>query len=296
MRRDTTIRNGNLNLAVRDYGGNGRPIVLVHGGPGQNLATWDDFAAALRPELHPVALDMRGNGASDDSTDYRWPALASDIDAVVRHFGMKRPLLLGHSWGGQLVTYCASLYHDYGAVIAVEGWITDTYSEFGDDVWKWIEESYTADPLISFSGTASQLEPRLLEIGQTFGPSAEAVARRQFVESNHGMYRCRRTARELVHIQRSIDREARALTTDLYAAISCPVLLIGGAQSEEQVQLQREGRLGEWGFSRRATDPIVSTHKHVSAEWWACGHDVPHELLAELVARTKSMSDAVGRR
>lgn len=290
MRRDTTVRNGNLKIAVRDYGGVGRPIVLVHGGPGQNLATWDEFAPALTPDLRTVALDMRGNGASDDADDYSWPALASDIHAVIRELELAQPLLLGHSWGGQLVTYYASQYQDCAGVIAVEGWITDVHSELGDDVWKWIEDSYADDPFITFSGTESQLEPILAYIRENFGLSGAAVAKRQLVEGGDGIYRWRRTVQQLVHIQRTIGDEEGVLNSSLYANVACPVLLIGGERSEEQVQAEREGRLGEWAFGRRATDSIATQYEQVKAEWWPCGHDVPREMLQELATRTKLFS------
>ena len=147
---------------------------------------------------------MRGNGASDDASEYGWPALVSDIHAVVREFELQRPVLLGHSWGGQLVTYSASQYHDCGGVIAVDGWITDVRAELGDDVWQWIEDDYASDPFIGFCGTSTELERALTDVFETFGASAAAVARRQFVEGSDGSYRGRRTAKQLVQIQRAV--------------------------------------------------------------------------------------------
>jgi pimeloyl-ACP methyl ester carboxylesterase len=294
MSSDVVVQNGDVALAVRDYGGVGRFIVLVHGGPGQNLATWDDFAPLLSVDLHPVALDMRGNGSSDDASDYSWPALASDIHAVIVHFGMVRPLLVGHSWGGQLVTYYASQYQDCGGVIGIDGWITDVRTELGDEVWEWIAESYAADEFLRFPGTREQLAPILAHIAREHGSAAAAVTERQLIADPDGLLRWRRTVEEIVHIQRTIDRAGIVLNTGLYDDIRCPILLIGGSRSEEEVQALREGRLGPWAFSRTATEPITERYALVALAWLPCGHDIPHEMPAELASRIKSFAASLG--
>jgi pimeloyl-ACP methyl ester carboxylesterase len=287
---DTTVDNNGVRIAVRDYGGAGRPAVLVHGGPGQNLAAWDDFAPTLTPELHALALDVRGNGASDDAADYSWPALVSDIHAVIEGLRLPSPLLVGHSWGGQLVTYYAAQYREAAGVVAIDGWMTDVHTELGDGVWRWMEESYADDPFIRFCGTAAELELMLADIELRFGRSAAAVGRRQFVEGKDRVFRWRRSVSDLIHVQRTIESEGRVLGSVLYAAVHRPVLLIGGERSEADVQAAREGRLGEWAFSRSATDPIVERFDHLTAEWWACGHDIPRELPERLASRIKTFA------
>ena len=83
------------------------------------------------------------------------------------------------------------------------------------------------------------------------------------------------------------------LSSAVYANIDCPVLLIGGETSEERVQAARQGMLGDWAFSKRATDPIALRYANVMAEWWPCGHDIPAEMPRELAARTKSFAAAL---
>ena len=72
MWADIEIENGGVTIAVRDYGGVGRDAEFIHGGPGQNLATWDDFIPYVIADVRAIALDMRGNGASDDADDYSY--------------------------------------------------------------------------------------------------------------------------------------------------------------------------------------------------------------------------------
>jgi pimeloyl-ACP methyl ester carboxylesterase len=291
--QDLVIAGSGVTLAVRDYGGDGEPAILVHGGPGQNLATWDTFVPHLAPEIRAVALDMRGNGASDDSDDYSWPALVSDIHAVVRHFGFSRPLVIGHSWGGQLATYYASQYADAGGVVAIEGWITDVRTELGDEIWEWMRAEYASEPFMKFAGTDAQLAPILAWIAQTNGADAAAVTRRQLVEGSDDLLHWRRSVDQLVHIQRTIDAEGAILSTDLYARIACPVLLVGGERSEAEVQRAREGKLGPWAFSRTATEPVAARYDQVRAVWLPCGHDVPHELPEQLAGLIKQFAASI---
>ncbi len=291
---DSIVEGAGATLAVRDYGGSGKPAILVHGGPGQNLATWDDFAPRLAPSIRAIALDMRGNGASSDSDDYSWPALVSDIQSVIAHFGLSRPLILGHSWGGQLATYYASQYADAAGVIAIEGWITDVCTELSDDIWEWVRESYANEPFMKFAGTESQLTPILAQIAQTNGADAAAVTRRQLVEGDDGLFRWKRSVDQIVHIQRTVDEEGKILNTKLYASTACPVLLVGGERSEAEVQAAREGKLGPWAFSRTATEPIVAAYANVHLVWLPCGHDIPHELpeqLADIIKRFAASTD-----
>lgn len=291
---DAMIAGAGITIAVRDYGGSGKPAILVHGGPGQNLATWDDLAPRLAPEMHAVALDMRGNGASSDSDDYSWPALASDIHAVARHVRFSRPLIIGHSWGGQLATYYASQYSDAGGVVAIEGWITDVRSDLDDDTWEWMRAEDPDDPFAGFDGSREALESILAEITRAYGAAAAAVTRRQLFAGDDGLFRFRRSNSRVVDMQRAVHDDAAILSTDLYADISCRVLLVGGERSEAEVQAARQGRLGPWAFSRRATEPIVAQYANVGLVWLPCGHDVPHELPGQAAEIIKSFAALIG--
>jgi pimeloyl-ACP methyl ester carboxylesterase len=278
MWRDTTIDNRGVCIATRDYGGGGRAVVLIHGGPGQNLATWDAFAPMLGPDLRAIALDMRGNGASCDADDYSYPSLASDVDAVVRHYGLTRPIVIGHSWGGQIAIYYASRNPDCGGVIGIDGWVTDVRQDFGDDAWDWVIKEYRADPLLTFAGNKEQLDALMKDVDQSHGTSVAEVVRRQFVEHEDGTLMWRRSVDELVNIERTVDREGTILSSELYGMIACPVLLIGGERSAAE----RDPRAGTWAFSRDATHPIVERFERLRAVWFPCGHDIPHEMPDEL--------------
>src|ERR1700728_2740040 len=89
-----------VRLEVLDWGGTGRPIVLLAGG-GNTAHVFDDFAPKLTAHYHVYGITRRGFGASGYSaTDYPADRLGDDVVAVVDALNLKRPILVGHSIAG----------------------------------------------------------------------------------------------------------------------------------------------------------------------------------------------------
>jgi proline iminopeptidase len=102
--REARIPVGKTSLYGRDVG-RGRAVVVLHGGP-------DFDHRYLLPDLDRLAdtfrliyYDQRGRGQSADGVQAEDVTLASeidDLDAVIRHYRLESPVLLGHSWGALL--------------------------------------------------------------------------------------------------------------------------------------------------------------------------------------------------
>jgi pimeloyl-ACP methyl ester carboxylesterase len=84
-------------------------FVLVHG-LASNARTWDGVADELARHGHAsVAVDLRGHGHSDKPDDgYDVASVASDLGALLRRLGLDRPVLVGQSWGGNVVLETAA--------------------------------------------------------------------------------------------------------------------------------------------------------------------------------------------
>ena len=87
-------------MEVLDWGGSGRPIVLLAGG-GNTAHVFDDFAPRLTAHYHVYGITRRGFGASGYSaTDHPADRLGEDVAAVIDALHLKRPILVGHSIAG----------------------------------------------------------------------------------------------------------------------------------------------------------------------------------------------------
>ncbi|MEW1655005.1 alpha/beta hydrolase [Streptomyces sp. NPDC093707] len=85
-------------LSYVDFGGNGRPLVALHGHLSEG-ATFAHLAQALRPDWRVIAPDQRGQGESDRTDDYTREGYLADLHALLDHLGLDRAVLLGHSLG-----------------------------------------------------------------------------------------------------------------------------------------------------------------------------------------------------
>ncbi len=91
-------------------GGQGQPLLLVHGTAGDSL-TWKPLLNLLQAEFEVWVIDRRGRGQSGDNSVYSLHSEAHDIAAVIAALGQKVHVF-GHSFGG-LCALEAALLSDH---------------------------------------------------------------------------------------------------------------------------------------------------------------------------------------
>jgi pimeloyl-ACP methyl ester carboxylesterase len=79
------------------------PALLLHGG-NQSSHSWDLVSLHLADRFHVYALDQRGHGDTEWSRelDYSMEAMAADVLAFIADQGLDRPVIFGHSMGGRV--------------------------------------------------------------------------------------------------------------------------------------------------------------------------------------------------
>lgn len=93
-----------VRLEVLDWGGSGRPVVLL-AGLGNSAHVFDDFAEHLSDFCHVYGITRRGYGTSDQpDSGYDEQRLADDVLAVLESLQLTAPVLMGHSIGGDELT------------------------------------------------------------------------------------------------------------------------------------------------------------------------------------------------
>ena len=90
-----------VTLEVLDWGGTGRPVVLL-AGLGNTAHVFDSFAPRLVAKYHVYGITRRGYGASSvPAAGYGADRLGDDVVAVLDAMKLQRPVLMGHSIAGE---------------------------------------------------------------------------------------------------------------------------------------------------------------------------------------------------
>ncbi|HEX6417642.1 MAG TPA: alpha/beta fold hydrolase [Acidimicrobiales bacterium] len=104
-----------------DEGGDGPPVLLLHGWP-DTRRLWRDVAPALRGAgYRTIAPDLRGFGDSDKPEPvaaYGLLDLAGDALGVLDALGAERAHVVGHDWGAALAWALAAFAPDRVASLA----------------------------------------------------------------------------------------------------------------------------------------------------------------------------------
>jgi len=101
-----------VQLEVLDWGGSGRPVVLL-AGLGLTAHVYDGFAPKLAGGWHVYGITRRGYGASSrPATGYEAGRLADDVLAVIDALQLTAPVLVGHSVAGEELSSLGARHPD----------------------------------------------------------------------------------------------------------------------------------------------------------------------------------------
>ena len=145
------------------------PFLLVHG-LASNAHMWDGVVEVIAAAGHPVvAVDQRGHGrSSKPDHGYDFDTIVADLVALVGWLGWVRPVVVGQSWGGNVVVELAATHPDLaGAIAAVDGGFIELAGRF--DTWDECR-AVLAPPRLS--GTALSTVERWMRDGHPDWPES----------------------------------------------------------------------------------------------------------------------------
>lgn len=113
MPQFSTTSTPGTTIHYEDFGGHGRPVVLIHGWP-LSHRMWEGQVNALTAAGYRcVAYDRRGFGESGRPTEgYDYDTLASDLNDLIHTLALKDVVLVGFSMGGGEVARYLTQYGD----------------------------------------------------------------------------------------------------------------------------------------------------------------------------------------
>jgi pimeloyl-ACP methyl ester carboxylesterase len=103
--------DSSVRLEVPDWGGSGRPVVLL--ACYLTAHVYDEFAPKLASQFHVYGITRRGLGASDKpASGYSVQRSTDDVFEVVETLKLEKPLLVGNSCAGQVLTFAGAQHGD----------------------------------------------------------------------------------------------------------------------------------------------------------------------------------------
>lgn len=113
-----------LRLNYVDWGNeDAPPLLLIHGGR-DHCRNWDWVAETLRDDYHIIAPDLRGHGDSQWTTggSYAVAEFVYDISQLIHQADLAPLTIIGHSFGGGISLRYAGIYPDnVTKVVSIEG-------------------------------------------------------------------------------------------------------------------------------------------------------------------------------
>jgi pimeloyl-ACP methyl ester carboxylesterase len=105
MQETSVDGTGKVRLAVRihDAPSSTAPGLLLHHGLASSQRIWDLMIPRLARHFRVVTFDARGHGLSAKPTSgYGFDAVVADALTVARAARLRRPVVVGHSWGASV--------------------------------------------------------------------------------------------------------------------------------------------------------------------------------------------------
>ncbi|AXG80256.1 alpha/beta fold hydrolase [Streptomyces paludis] len=109
-------------LHVHDHGGDGPPLVLLHGA-GRSHADWAATAPLLARRHRVLAVDLPGHGRSEHTTNaWTFDGAVASIERVLTAYGIPEAIPVGHSLGGMVtLRYAAQHAGTTPAAVNLDG-------------------------------------------------------------------------------------------------------------------------------------------------------------------------------
>ena len=256
-----------LRLHSRDWGGLGRPVVLLHG-LASTCRIWDFVAPILAEGCRVVALDQRGHGESAKPDEgYDFASVVSDLRGFILGLGLEQPVVVGHSWGADVaLEYAVAHPEGLRGLAFVDGGTIEISTRPGMSLEKAKEE--LAPPLFT-EVTVDQLRERIRSwpIGRPVTPELEEVRLSNFDLRDDGTVKARLSRENHMRIIEALWDHRPSL---LYSRVTCPVLMLPARQEGGDSEMARR-------FNKEASIAQASKLLPIGKAVWLEDsiHDVP---------------------
>jgi len=277
------IKLDNYSFHYHHYNGDGPDLVLLHG-LASNLNIWNLVAPVLSQNFNVYTLDQRGHGlSSKPDIGYDFDSISNDLTSICSKLNLHSPLIVGHSWGANVVIHTLADNKDnyFRGGVLVDGGVLNI-SKTNRSPWSEIA-TRLAPPVLTHL-TLNQLLQRVRENRkEDWNNAFEDVLTNSF-EVVNGLIKPRLSRENHMKILYEIWNENISLSLE---SINSPVLILPvSSDNRESVSPNMHG------VSKKEAVNIASSKLHNSEVIWLKNsiHDVPIQnpkLVIDAIFKSK---------
>jgi pimeloyl-ACP methyl ester carboxylesterase len=220
----------------------GPPVVLLHG-LASNARWWVLVAPQLAKRFRVLALDQRGHGESDaPDTGYDFASVTRDLAAFAGEMGLDRPVVVGHSWGGNVaLEYAATRPDDVAGIVLVDGGFMEPQARPGA-TWERAERDLAPPDLTHLTPEQLIAGAKQWELGGVWSDEVEAALLGNFEVTEGGTIRPHLSRANHMQVVRALWDQR---PSQLYERVRCPVLFVlaeraGSGRTRDFMEMKRQ--------------------------------------------------------
>jgi len=280
---DRTVELRGLRFHYREYGDPAaRPVLLLHG-VASNAKIWITTAPFLGEGFHVLALDQRGHGESDKpDAGYDFASVVGDAAAFIDALGLDRPVVAGHSWGGNVAVELAATHPERCAgLVLIDGGFLEISARPGA-TWESAEREMAPPELTHLTREQLIAGAKRWELGPIWSDAIEAALMGNFEVTEEGTIRPRLSRANHMQVVRALWEQR---VSELFPRIECPALFVlaqraGGEGTDRWIEMKRAG-------VERAKQTLATCE----VRWFADTiHDIPLQRPRELAQAIESFA------
>jgi pimeloyl-ACP methyl ester carboxylesterase len=277
---------GGLRLHYRDWGGEGEPLLLLHG-LASNARIWDLTAPLLSGRFRVFALDQRGHGLSDKPDGgYDFASITGDVAALLQALGLERPALVGHSWGANVALQFAADRPDAVSALAlVDGGFLEI-SAFEGMTWERTVAVMSPPPLAGMKLEAFLQGARNWPgLGEFWNDDVQRIVLANFRVDTDNTIHPHLSRDNHLKILRSLWEQKPSA---LWSRVRCPILLVPSTRDHP------DPRNAVWMEHKRKGIALAEQRAPSLEVVWMDDtiHDVPLQRPAELAGAIRSFLES----
>ena len=224
---------GDLRVRYLDWGGQGKPAVLLHGLA--SSANWYDLVSPhLRNHYRIISPDQRGHGQTTQAPDgYDWGTLTQDVVGLMDLLYIPKAAVFGHSWGATVALNVAARAQDRVTALG----LIDGGTSRGSGVKENWEDVKARSRPRNISGTREEFLDRLRnQLSFCWSDQVERIVQTMVYEDGDGAMQDILRPENHIQVMHAMWDEP---ASEAYPNVLCPTVIIPAGPAPQSAGSER---------------------------------------------------------